>query len=101
MPQRISAEPTALIGRMRERGIVRDLLDRLPGQGGALVVRGEAGIGKSALQPECSRRPACRSPGYISCSGRFRRRSMPCQVHNGELWAQRSADPRLHHRIYS
>jgi DNA-binding CsgD family transcriptional regulator len=41
---------------MRERGIVRELLDRLPGQGGALVVRGEAGIGKSALVAEAARR---------------------------------------------
>src|SRR5438552_17382869 len=62
MPQRISAEPTALIGRMGERRIVRELLDRLPGQGGALVVRGEAGIGKSAIVAEAARR--ARTDGF-------------------------------------
>ena len=62
MRQRILTEPTALIGRMRERGIVRELLDRLPGQGGALMVRGEAGIGKSALVAEGARR--ARADGF-------------------------------------
>jgi hypothetical protein len=35
-----SAEAGGLIGRTRERGIVQELLDRLPTQGGALIVRG-------------------------------------------------------------
>jgi predicted ATPase len=39
-----------LYGRERDLGVLNDLTDRLgEGGGGALVVRGEAGIGKSAL----------------------------------------------------
>ena len=38
-----------LLGRDRELGIVYDLVDHAPERGGALVVRGEAGIGKSSL----------------------------------------------------
>ena len=42
--------PLALIGRDRECAAIGGLLDRgLAGEAGALVVRGEAGIGKSAL----------------------------------------------------
>jgi hypothetical protein len=42
--------PPALIGRERECAAIDGLLDRaLIGEAGALVVRGEAGIGKSAL----------------------------------------------------
>jgi DNA-binding CsgD family transcriptional regulator len=39
----------ALIGREREVGVVDELVERLPERGGALVIGGEAGIGKSAL----------------------------------------------------
>ena len=38
-----------LVGRSREAEVIARLLDGLPDHGGALVVRGEAGIGKSAL----------------------------------------------------
>src|SRR4051812_23090586 len=38
-----------LVGRARETRRLRRLLDRVPGGGGALVVRGEPGVGKSAL----------------------------------------------------
>jgi DNA-binding CsgD family transcriptional regulator len=44
------AAPYLLYGRDRELGVVAELVGRLGrGAGGALVVRGEAGIGKSAL----------------------------------------------------
>ena len=43
------AAPVPLVGRSREAKVIAGLLDGLPDQGGALVVRGEAGIGKSAL----------------------------------------------------
>src|SRR5215469_3821092 len=48
---RTRAEPTsALLGRQRERAILDGLLEDLrSGRGRALVVRGEAGVGKSAL----------------------------------------------------
>src|ERR1700761_1363050 len=45
------SKPTpALLGRQREREVLDDLLEDLrSGSGWALVVRGEAGVGKSAL----------------------------------------------------
>jgi predicted ATPase len=39
----------ALVGRERELGTLDDLVDRVGERGRALVVCGEAGIGKSAL----------------------------------------------------
>jgi DNA-binding CsgD family transcriptional regulator len=45
-----------LIGRDLECRRIDELVDRLPGQGGALLVRGEAGIGKSALLDRARRR---------------------------------------------
>jgi len=53
--ERISAAATGLIGRTRERAVLRELLDRLPVHGGAIMIRGEAGIGKSALVAEATR----------------------------------------------
>ena len=38
-----------LVGHEHELGTLDDLVDRVGGRGGALVVCGEAGIGKSAL----------------------------------------------------
>ena len=38
-----------LVGHERELGTLDDLVDRVGGRGGALVVCGEAGIEKSAL----------------------------------------------------
>ena len=37
------------IGRAAECRRIDELVDRLPGQGGALVMCGEAGLGKAAL----------------------------------------------------
>ena len=39
----------ALRGRERELGVIEELLARAGDRGGALVVRGEVGVGKSAL----------------------------------------------------
>ncbi|HEY2200515.1 MAG TPA: AAA family ATPase, partial [Solirubrobacteraceae bacterium] len=44
----------SLVGRSREAGALACLLEGLPERGGALVVRGEAGIGKSALLAQAS-----------------------------------------------
>lgn len=47
----------AFRGRARERAVLDELLDRVRlGQGAALVIRGEAGIGKTALMHYCARR---------------------------------------------
>jgi len=43
---------TRLIGRARERGVLAGLLAEAGGRGAALVLRGEPGIGKSALLGE-------------------------------------------------
>jgi len=45
-----------LVGRERELGVLDDLVDRVGERGGALVVRGEAGVGKSALLAAASTR---------------------------------------------
>src|SRR5260370_4061801 len=47
---------TELIEREQESAILDGLVDRLPDGGGAVVVRGEAGIGKSALLQRVRRR---------------------------------------------
>ncbi len=50
MPQSSRGAPAVeLIGRDTEAARLDALLDRLPEEGGALVIRGEAGIGKSAM----------------------------------------------------
>src|SRR5260370_7008515 len=45
-----------LIEREQESAVLDGLVDRLPDGGGAVVVRGEAGIGKSALLQRVRRR---------------------------------------------
>ncbi len=48
-------ERPLLVGRERERGLLRQQLDRmLAGQGGTLLVGGEAGIGKTTLVEDLS-----------------------------------------------
>src|ERR1700686_2986769 len=44
-----STQAAELIGREAEAARLDALLDRLPDGGGAIVIRGEAGIGKSAM----------------------------------------------------
>ena len=44
-----------LVGRADELRRIEELLDALPGRGGGLLVRGEPGIGKSALLEEAAR----------------------------------------------
>src|SRR6266699_2882029 len=58
-PPLVDAGPE-LIGREHESGLVDALVDRLREGGAALVVRGEAGIGKSALLSRVRRRAAAR-----------------------------------------
>ncbi|MCK9926333.1 AAA family ATPase [Frankia sp. Mgl5] len=53
-----SVPAAQLIGREAETRALDSLVARVPGRGGAIVVRGEAGIGKSALLAELGRRAA-------------------------------------------
>ena len=48
--------PPGLLGRERELAAIDELLDHVDDQGGSLLVRGEAGLGKSALLDEAARR---------------------------------------------
>ena len=107
----MSKEP--LVGREDELRAIGSLLAAAGDRGGALVVRGEPGIGKSTLlagrpprgrasaacgcwrQPACSPRATCRSPACTSscdrCSGTSRRSPPPsrrrCWPRSG--WAPR------------
>jgi DNA-binding CsgD family transcriptional regulator len=58
-----------LVGRDRERGVLSGLLERLPRRGAALVVRGEPGIGKSALLEEVMRAAASQGKLVLRTSG--------------------------------
>ncbi|MBL7488653.1 AAA family ATPase [Frankia sp. AgB1.9] len=61
--------PVALVGRESETELLAGLLERIRDQGGALVVRGEAGIGKSALLTEAGRVAAARGLRVLTAAG--------------------------------
>jgi predicted ATPase len=63
-----SASPL-LLGRDRELAKLYALVDRIEEQGGALVVRGEAGIGKSALLAAAKERARDRGLTVVSTTG--------------------------------
>jgi DNA-binding CsgD family transcriptional regulator len=58
-----------LLGRDRELEKLYALVDRIEEQGGALVVRGEAGIGKSALLAAAKERALHRGATVVSTAG--------------------------------
>jgi DNA-binding CsgD family transcriptional regulator len=59
-----------LFGRERELGLLSDLIDRLSnGAGGALVISGEAGVGKSALLAAVTQRAQSRGVRIVSAAG--------------------------------
>jgi DNA-binding CsgD family transcriptional regulator len=58
-----------VIGRGREARVIADMLEGLPGRGGALVVRGQAGIGKSVLLAQASARALDSGMLAISTTG--------------------------------
>jgi DNA-binding CsgD family transcriptional regulator len=60
---------TSLFGREPETQVLARLLDRLPGQGGSLVVSGEPGVGKSALLLQASTRAAERGMLILTATG--------------------------------
>ena len=58
-----------LLGRERERRVLDELIEGVEKQGGALVVRGDAGIGKSALLEESSARARDHGMTVLSAIG--------------------------------
>ncbi|HVL96614.1 MAG TPA: ATP-binding protein, partial [Solirubrobacteraceae bacterium] len=59
----------ALTGRERELAVIDGLLGRLHGGGGAMLLRGEAGIGKSALLEEAEQRASERGITILKTAG--------------------------------
>src|SRR6266540_3960439 len=57
-----------LLGRERELQVLDDLLERVAERGAALVLRGEAGIGKSTLLLEAGRRARDRGMLVLSAT---------------------------------
>ena len=58
-----------MVGRDRERGAVVGLLDDIHRHGASLVIRGEPGIGKSALLAEAGRTSVARGLVVLTTSG--------------------------------
>lgn len=58
-----------LYGRDRELGVLNDLVDHASEGGGAVIVRGEAGIGKSALVAEVGRHATARGMRILAAQG--------------------------------
>jgi DNA-binding CsgD family transcriptional regulator len=63
------AESSQLFGRERELVLLGGLFDNVGTQGGSLLIRGEAGIGKSALLAEAKRRADELGMPVLSTSG--------------------------------
>ncbi len=59
----------SLVGREREVGVLDELVGRVGERGGALVVRGEAGIGKSALLAAATTRARDRGMPVLTATG--------------------------------
>ncbi len=62
-------DDTVLVGREPELGIVDDLFEQVSERGSALIVRGEPGIGKSALLAEASVRAEDRGMRVLTATG--------------------------------
>src|SRR5690349_14148590 len=67
--ERSEASGRELIGRESELHAVDAVLDRLPAQGGVLIVRGEPGIGKSTLLHHARARAIALGASTLSAAG--------------------------------
>jgi DNA-binding CsgD family transcriptional regulator len=68
-PSARTAAIAELIGRDAESALLDELIDGLPDAGGALIVRGEAGIGKSALLQRARERVRARGGRVLATVG--------------------------------
>jgi DNA-binding CsgD family transcriptional regulator len=66
-----------LFGRERERAVLAGLLERLPLCGGALVLQGEPGVGKSALLTDAVQAASARGMLVLRASGVQSEASLP------------------------
>jgi DNA-binding CsgD family transcriptional regulator len=85
----------ALYGRARELRLLDDLVGRINDHGAALVVRGEAGIGKSALLAEASMRARARGLRCLTIIGAPSETHVPFAGLHQLLWPILSAVPDL------
>jgi DNA replication protein DnaC len=65
----VATAPRLLLGRDRELAELHAFVDGIEEHGGALVVRGEAGIGKSALLAAARERALHRGVTVVSTTG--------------------------------
>jgi len=67
--ERVVTGPELLLGRDRDLAELYALVDGIEDRGGALVVRGEAGIGKSSLLAAAKERALERGATIVSTTG--------------------------------
>src|SRR5256886_2027435 len=67
--ERVATAPRVLLGRDRDLAELYALVDGIEDRGGALVVRGEAGIGKSTLLAAAGERALDRGVTVVSTAG--------------------------------
>jgi AAA ATPase domain len=67
--ERVATAPRLLLGRDRELAELYALVDGIEDRGGTLVVRGEAGIGKSALLAAARERALQQGATVVSTTG--------------------------------
>jgi DNA-binding CsgD family transcriptional regulator len=64
-----SLTPQALLGREQELSAIDGLLDAIGDRGGSMLIRGDAGLGKSALLDEAEARAAARGIAVLRTAG--------------------------------
>jgi predicted ATP-dependent serine protease len=64
-----SLSSEALLGREQELGGIDGLLDAIAEHGGSMLIRGEAGLGKSALLDEAGARATGRGIAVLRTAG--------------------------------